>query len=138
MRWKPSEDQIKKKLIELTRQKNELETRKFNLDQALSSHQACDIFTTSASIDKMLPSKPAIQADLSRSKFIPEDISKCLSKTFGYIYNIPEIDLVNTGTYPTELSSIRNLLLNDNNPAYIYGKLDENCKKFSVKITKPK
>ena len=134
--WKQSEDQIKKELIEIRRYKNELETKKYNLDQALMSHKAFDIFTTSTSIDRTLPPKFPTGVKLCRSKFVPGEISyQGRSIMLGYIYNVPEIELVKT--YQTELESVGNLLLKDNT-AFISSWNDEKLQKVKCENNKTK
>ncbi|VDI61508.1 Hypothetical predicted protein [Mytilus galloprovincialis] len=119
-RWKSSENMIKTELSTMKKNEDELETRKNNLNQALQSHQAADIFSTSKILDKPLPKYSTRKINHNKAKFIPRYNQGIIgSWMFGELCTIPKMELIDT--YPTNVEDLTNILLSIDNSSAIIG-----------------
>ncbi|XP_071128024.1 uncharacterized protein [Mytilus edulis] len=118
-KWKPSENIIKRELSVISKNEEEMETRRDNLYKALQSHQAIDIFSTSKTLDKSLTKYSVRNIKTNKTKFIPTNtkVKKGSQSLLGDIYTIPVIEVINT--YHIDVGNVTNILFYSDKMAFI-------------------
>ncbi|XP_076088765.1 uncharacterized protein LOC143059157 [Mytilus galloprovincialis] len=137
-KWKPSEDRINTELSELKRNEDELETRTNNLNQALKSHQAADIFSTNKNVKMSLPKYSVNKINPNRTKFIPRNVQVAIKSQsmLGDLYMVPDMELIDT--FQSNNKSTSKILSCSNNNTFIGSYTSEKLQKvkFENKETK--
>ncbi|XP_052079249.1 tripartite motif-containing protein 45-like [Mytilus californianus] len=118
-KWKPTENIIKRELSAIKKNEEEIETRKKKIYQAVQSHQAIDIFSTSKTLDKSLPHYSVKKIKAKNTKFIPTNIElqKGSQSVLGDIYTIPVMEVINT--YHSNIENVTNILICSDKTAFI-------------------
>ncbi|CAC5396098.1 unnamed protein product [Mytilus coruscus] len=138
-KWKPSEYIIKTELSAITKNEEEMETKKNNLYRALQSHQLIDIFSTSKTLDKSLPHYSHKKIKINKAKFIPTnmEVKKGSQSVLGEIYTIPDLELINT--YHSDLENVTDITFHSDKTAFIGSAMSTKIQKIkfetkSIKI----
>ena len=136
--WKPFENKVKEELSIVKEMKDDLETRQHILEKILNSQQVSDIFTTVDSLKNTVNRRSSsLHVKQMRTKFIPGSILRePRNITFGDIYTIPDLELVQT--YETDLQSVSTILFGANNTAYISSYKSETVEKVKFENDKIK
>ncbi|XP_052079042.1 uncharacterized protein LOC127717442 [Mytilus californianus] len=130
-KWKPLENMTKTELSAMKKKEDELETKKYNLKQALQSHQVADIFSTSKNLGRPLPEYAVKTIKLYNAKFIPSNMQvKIGSQMLGGLYTVPDFELIDT--YQSEVGNVPCLLLSSDNNAFIGSINNEKLQKIKL------
>ncbi|XP_052091933.1 E3 ubiquitin-protein ligase TRIM33-like [Mytilus californianus] len=118
-KWKPSKNIIKRELSAITKNEEEMETRRNNLYKALQSHQAIDIFSTSKTLDRSIPHNSVKKIKTNKTKFIPTnmEVKKESQSVLGDIYTIPTFEVINT--YHSDVENVTNFIFCSDKTAFI-------------------
>ncbi|XP_063427573.1 uncharacterized protein LOC134711076 [Mytilus trossulus] len=118
-KWKPTENIIKRELSAITKNEEKIKTKKKNLYQALQSHQAIDIFSTSKTLEKSLSHYSVKKIKENKTKFIPTnmEVKKGSQSVLGDIYTTLDLELINT--YHSDLENVTNIVFCSDKTAFV-------------------